>query len=91
MHLVVGAAVLPSDAWVIVGGGQLQLHVSPVIMDPRREQVTFQDGLCYKTGLGGKSEALHSSSVYGTVRLHGTNRASSWITGMNSGHCSFHR
>lgn len=43
MHLVVGAAVLPSDAWVIVGGGQLQLHVSPVIMDPRREQVTFSD------------------------------------------------
>lgn len=81
MHLVVafqilcfiftGAGVLRSDACMILrGGGQLQLYVSPVITDPRREQVTFWGGLCYKPGLGGKLEALPGYTEQ-SEHLHG--------------------
>lgn len=61
VHLIfTGTGVLRSDAWVVLGGSgcELQLCVNPVSTDPRKEQVTFWGGLCYRTGLGGKSEWL---------------------------------
>lgn len=66
-----GAGILPSDARVILGSGsQLSLRVSSVITDPRREQVIFWGGFCYKTGMGYGLQVPQAFSSYMEVSEH---------------------